>query len=59
MLIVDDWNWLGPRLGTTRALRVHRAMEIRTTLDNTPRPAFGPHGDWHNGYFVAVLEKPH
>ncbi len=63
ILIVDDWNWPGPRLGTMRALRELRlrpryALEIRTTLDDTPGLAVGANSDWHNGYFIAVLEKP-
>jgi hypothetical protein len=62
VLIVDDWNWLGPRVGTMQALqrlnlKVHHTIEVRTTLDNTPGSTFGPSSDWHNGYFIGVLER--
>jgi len=62
ILIVDDWNWAPVRDGTLRALvdtncRIESWIEIRTTFDNThPRIAF-KESDWHNGYFIAVVEK--
>jgi hypothetical protein len=62
VLIVDDWNWSQVRDGTLRALldcrcRIDSWIEVRTTFDNThPKIAF-QHSDWHNGYFIAVVEK--
>jgi hypothetical protein len=64
-LIVDDWNWLGVRTGTLKALIdaglcVEHAMEIRTTKDNSgPPERRGGASDWHNGYFIAqICKKP-
>jgi hypothetical protein len=62
ILIVDDWNWMSVRCGTLRALvdancRVEFWIEVRTSFDNThPRIAF-QQSDWHNGYFIAVVNK--
>jgi hypothetical protein len=58
VLIVDDWNWPAPRLGTYRAIReagysIACAVEVRSSLDG----AHVERGDWHNGYFLAVLVK--
>ncbi len=63
-LIVDDWNWLGVRTGTLKALidaglRVEHAIEIRTSTDNSA-PAVAhtrATSDWHNGYFIAQIRK--
>jgi Methyltransferase domain len=63
VFIVDDWNWDRVRRGTFAAieacgLTMAFSAEIRTTVDNThPQQAFGQ-SDWHNGYFIAVLDKP-
>ena len=63
VLIVDDWNWPEVRLGTARAiaqldLSLLYSLEIRSSLDNShPEVAF-QHSDWHNGYFIAVLQQP-
>jgi hypothetical protein len=62
ILIVDDWNWLSVRESTRRALldtscRLESWIEVRTTFDNT-HPCITSEGtDWHNGYFIAVVEK--
>jgi SAM-dependent methyltransferase len=62
IFIVDDWNWEKVRLGTFGAIRaldinVSYSLEIRTHLGN--KHVFdGSPSDWHNGYFIAVLEKP-
>ncbi len=62
VLIVDDWNWQRVRDGTLQALsrlqlRTLYMVEIRTTLDDThPAVAF-QHSDWHNGYFIGVIEQ--
>lgn len=61
--IVDDWNWDYVRNGTICAIHnlkfnilYHR--EIRTTDDNS-HPEWGSpkQVDWHNGLFIAVLQK--
>ncbi len=63
ILIVDDWNWTSVRNGTLRALvdakcSIDSWIEVRTTFDDShPRVAFQD-SHWHNGYFIAVLEKP-
>ena len=62
--IVDDWNWEGVRLGTAQALRsagltTLYSIEIRTTQDGSHAAACQQNSDWHNGYFIAVLQKPH
>jgi hypothetical protein len=63
VFIVDDWNWKPVRTGTKEAiekcrLKVLYAAEVRTTLDETHTPVAGGKSDWHNGYFISVLEKP-
>jgi hypothetical protein len=73
VLITDDWNWPQVRKGTLRAISdlemsLLFSLEIRTTLDDSqPDNARGvglqhgsfrgPQTDWHNGYFIAVLER--
>lgn len=65
ILVVDDWNWPAVRQGTCRAvralgLRVLHEVEIRSTLDDTHPPHCGFDAaatDWHNGYWIAVLDK--
>jgi hypothetical protein len=64
ILIVDDWNWRSVRNGTLRALskigvRIEAAIEVRTTLNNTHPTKHGKESDWHNGYFIAALQKEH
>jgi hypothetical protein len=61
ILIVDDWNWRQVRLGTFRAIRDARysivaSIEIRTTQDDSHPQVHGKNSDWHNGYFIAILE---
>ena len=63
VLVVDDWNWPGPRSGTLRALgdlrySIRYALAIRTTLDDSHPEIYGEASDWHNGYFIAVVAKP-
>lgn len=61
--IVDDWNWPYVREGTRTAikdagLREVCAVVIRTTQDDShPEKAIQRHSAWHNGYYLAVLEK--
>jgi hypothetical protein len=61
-LIVDDWNWRAVRVGTFRGLAASRcqlkcSIEVRTTLDETQPSVAGKLSDWHNGYFIAVVQK--
>ncbi len=62
VLIIDDWNWSQVREGTFKALNdlnlgILFALEIRTTLDNTQPALIGWESEWHNGYFIAVMER--
>jgi len=70
VFIVDDWNWDRVREGTFAAiqkcgLNVLYSAEIRTTLNGHSPPQLLPitswrdvrNADWHNGYYIAVLEK--
>jgi hypothetical protein len=62
ILIVDDWNWAGPRNGTLAALsklgtRVLAGLEIRTTDDESHAFPSHENSDWHNGYFIAIISK--
>jgi Methyltransferase domain len=62
VFLVDDWNWTPVREGTmeaieTAGLKVKTSIELRTTQDNSHPELFGKHSDWHNGYFLSVLEK--
>ena len=64
VFIVDDWNWERVRNGTFAAIQDHRlrilfSAEIRTTLDSRNPPVWFRQSDWHNGYFISVLEKTH
>jgi hypothetical protein len=64
VLIVDDFNWPDVRNGTSRAindlsLAVECSIEVRST-QNDLHPAYtqsGSNSDWHNGYFIAVVNK--
>ena len=63
VFIVDDWNWERVRSGTFAAiqkcnLNVLFSAEIRSTLNNSHPAVAGKDSDWHNGYYIAVLEKP-
>jgi len=63
ILIVDDYNWHGVRKGTERAIKelnleVECSIEIRTTQDDShPKVWTAANSDWHNGYFLAVINK--
>lgn len=62
VLIVDDWNWPGVRAGTLDALRdsglnLLWSREIRTTDDDTHPAVGGRESEWHNGYFICVVQK--
>jgi len=71
VFIVDDWNWDRVRAGTLAAiekcgLNVLYAAEIRSTVNGLSPDHLLPvkswddvkAHDWHNGYFISVLEKP-
>lgn len=71
VFIVDDWNWDRVREGTFSAiekcgLNVLYSAEIRTTVNGLSPDHLLPvkswdtvkAHDWHNGYFISVLEKP-
>ncbi len=62
IFIVDDWNWEQVRSGTERGLldsgvRVLYSIEVRTTLDNSFPKLHSTASDWHNGVFMAVIQK--
>ena len=62
VLIVDDWNFLQVRVGTFRALAESQcqlvcSIGVRTTLDGSHASVTGKQSDWHNGYFIAVVQK--
>jgi hypothetical protein len=63
IFIVDDWNWKDVRDGTITSiqklnLNVLFCKEIRTTNNDT-HPIWGTPAQklWHNGIFVAILQK--
>jgi len=63
VFIVDDWNWKDVRDGTRESLEqlkltVLYEKELRTTNDDT-HPEFGSEIQklWHNGIYIAILQK--
>jgi hypothetical protein len=64
IFIVDDWNWKEVRDGTMTSIqklnltRLHE-WELRTTKNDT-HPQWGSPEQkaWHNGIYVAILQKP-
>ena len=63
VFIVDDWNWKNVRDGTYESfkqlnLTVLYEREIKTTDDDT-HPPIGSEKQkqWHNGIYVAILQK--
>lgn len=62
ILIVDDWNGPGVRSGTYRALKdlnhkVVCSIEIMTRFDDQHPIVAHQYSDWHNGYFIAFVQK--
>jgi len=63
IFIVDDWNWKYVRDGTVNSFRklnlqILYETEIRTTNDDTHPIWHSPEQrEWHNGIYVAVLQK--
>jgi len=61
--IVDDWNWNTARDGTIHSikklnLKVLYERSIRLTWDESHTPQPEARNTWHNGIYVAVLQKP-
>jgi hypothetical protein len=64
IFIVDDWNWVNVRDGTFASilhlnLKILYQKEIRLTFDNSHTPTEIASKTWHNGIYVAVLQKAH
>lgn len=63
IFIVDDWNWKSVRDGTNDAiqklnLKVLYEKEIRTTNNDTHPAWWSPEQiQWHNGFYVSILQK--
>jgi hypothetical protein len=62
IFIVDDWNWQDVRDGTINSiqklnLKVLYEKEIRLTWDNSHTPQPEASQTWHNGIYVAILQK--
>ncbi len=62
IFIVDDWNWHDVREGTFNSikkldLKVLHEKEIRLTWDNSHTPQPKASQTWHNGIYVAILQK--
>jgi len=62
VFIVDDWNWDYVRNGTQDSIRllnlkVVYEKEIRLTTDNSHTPFPLARQTWHNGIYVAILQK--
>lgn len=61
-LIVDDWNFPQVRIGTERAIKalgleVLADITIFSHLDNIHPSLERQNSDWHNGYYIAVVNK--
>ena len=62
IFIVDDWNWKEVRDGTFESLKklnlnILYEKEIRLTNDNTHTNETLARETWHNGIYVAILQK--
>ena len=62
IFIVDDWNWQQVRDGTFNSiqklnLKVLYEKEIRLTWDNSHTNPIQASQTWHNGIYVAILQK--
>ena len=63
VFIVDDWNWKDVRDGTHESLKelkleILYEKEIRLTNDDSHTPLDIARESWHNGIYVAILQKP-
>jgi hypothetical protein len=62
IFIVDDWNWKDVRNGTFEAieklkLNILYEKEIRLTWDDSHTSFPEAKNTWHNGIYIAVLQK--
>ena len=63
VFIVDDWNWEDVRNGTYDSIKqlklsILYEREVRTTNDNTHPEWYSEiQQTWHNGIYVAILQK--
>jgi hypothetical protein len=62
VFIVDDWNWKEVRNGTYESLKklnlaVLYEKEIRLTTNNMHTSPNLARETWHNGIYVAILQK--
>ena len=62
IFIVDDWNWKHVRDATKYSIESTRLnilyeKEIRLTWDNSHTPELEARQTWHNGIYVAILQK--
>ena len=62
IFIVDDWNWKEVRDGTFESLKklnltILYEKEIRLTNNNTHTNVTLARETWHNGIYVAILQK--
>ena len=62
IFIVDDRNWEKVRNGTTKSiqklnLKILYEKEIRLTWDDSHTPQPQASQTWHNGIYVAILQK--
>jgi hypothetical protein len=63
IFIVDDWNWKDVRDATINSiqklnLKVLYEKEIKTTNNDThPEWGSSEQKEWHNGIYVAILQK--
>jgi hypothetical protein len=63
VFVVDDWNWKWVRDGTNESIKklnlsILYQKTIRTTNNNKlPPPESEIKKQWHNGIYVAILEK--
>ena len=60
IFIVDDWNWEDVRNGTKNSihkLNLKVLYEKEITWDNSHTPESLARETWHNGIYVAILQK--
>jgi hypothetical protein len=62
IFIVDDWNWKDVREGTLDSIKklnlnILYEKEIRLTNDDSHTPQPLARETWHNGIYVAILQK--
>lgn len=62
ILIVDDYNWYRVQTGTKSGLeasgqKVISSITITTRQDGQTSDIHGEKSDWHNGYYMAVIQK--